>query len=342
MGTLRKVGVYGTGHFGYALLHHLEHKAGSQIELKAYDRNPQIRASLATQRQHPLYESGSLLAEHVRIVDSVAELMDGLEILILAVTSISMREVSARIAAEPWTSPLTIVNTAKALDYQTGRRLSEIVAEVISNPSQPVTYAALAGGTIAGELLSQNPLGMTIACLDRGKLGELKWLFGSPNMWVEVTTDLVGVEHAGAFKNVIAICAGMVRGLGFSYGAETHLISRMAQEAEKFCIGCLGAAPETFSIGSQCWGSDLWMSCTGSSRNRALGELLGEGQSLQEANEQMAAQQKTVEGVQTLRALDAILQDYPDELRLIRTAHQVILHNAPPKTLVDALMQDDA
>jgi glycerol-3-phosphate dehydrogenase (NAD(P)+) len=159
---------------------------------------------------------------------------------------------------------------------------------------------------------------------------------------VEVTTDLIGVEHAGAFKNVIAICAGMVRGLGFSYGAETHLISRMAQEVEAFCIRSFGAARETFSIGSQCWGSDLWMSCTGTTRNRALGELLGQGQSLQEANEQMASQQKTVEGVQTLRALDPILQDYPDELPLIGAAHQVILHNAPPQTLVDALMQNDA
>ena len=111
---------------------------------------------------------------------------------------------------------------------------------------------------------------------------------------------------------------------------------------EEYCVRCLSAARETFSIGSQCWGSDLWMSCTGTTHNRALGELLGQGQSLQEANEQMAAQQKTVEGVQTLRALDPILKDHPDELPLIRTAQQVILHNAPPQTLVDALMQDDA
>ena len=103
----------------------------------------------------------------------------------------------------------------------------------------------------------------------------------------------------------------------------------------------LGAVQKTFSIGSQCWGSDLWMSCTGDTRNRALGELLGQGKSLDEANRIMAEQNKTVEGVQTLRALKPLLEQYPDDLRLVGTADRVVMHDLKPQALLDALMRDD-
>lgn len=338
---LARVGVYGVGHFGYALLRHLERKAGTQIELRAFDREPLVREGLALRRRHPIHESGTPLSAAVRIVGSVAELLDGVDTVVLAVTSHSTREVATGIGGVAWRDPITFVNTAKALDFMTGRRLSEVFREALPRPAAPFLCAALSGGTIAGELLHNEPLGMTIACEDHPTVRRLRRIFESPQMWVQTTGDMVGVEYAGALKNVIAICAGMVRGLGFSFGAETHLISRMASEVEHFCVDCMGAQRQTFSIGSQCWGSDLWMSCTGPTRNRRLGELLGQGNSLDEANAQMAAQHKTVEGVQTLRAMDSIFRRHPDELPLMRAAERVILHREAPRTLIDALMHDD-
>jgi glycerol-3-phosphate dehydrogenase len=92
-------------------------------------------------------------------------------------------------------------------------------------------------------------------------------------------------------------------------------------------------------MGSQCWGSDLWMSCTGPTRNRALGELIGRGQSLDEAHRLMQERHQMVEGVATLRSLGGLLRRHPGELSLMRIAHAVILRGAPPARLIDALMK---
>ncbi len=341
MKELHRIGVYGVGHFGFAMLRHLQRKSPEHLTLVAYDRDAGVRETLRTERRHPFHEATTPLQPDVRIADSLDELLDNLDAIVLAVTSNSTREVSGAIAEAVTSSSLTVINTAKALDSETGARLSELVSKEFEQRSVRLTYAALAGGTIASDLLSHEPLGMTIACEDEAMLPPLKQLLSSQSLWIESTTDLIGVEYAGAFKNVVSICAGMVRGLGHSYGSVTHLISRLAREIEELCVTRLGARRETFSTGSQCWGSDLWMSCTGETRNQALGQWLGQGMSLDQANEAMASQHKTVEGVQTLRAIRWLVERYERELPLLTIAKEIVLDGAPASRLISALMQDE-
>lgn len=342
MSEYRKIGVYGVGHFGFAMLRHLQQKTPNEISIIAFDRNEGVRDSLRNLRTHPYHTSATPLAEAVRIAVTVEELLADLDVLILAVTSDSTREVTGNIAAAPWARPLTLINTAKALDYLTGKRLSEIAGDILREQGKAHSYAALAGGTIASDLLLNEPLGMTIACENESALPPLKRLLSSPSLWIETTTDLIGVEYAGAFKNVVSICAGMVVGLGYSYGSVTHLISRLAREIENVCVQELGARRDTFSTGSQCWGSDLWMSCTGETRNSALGKLLGQGMSLDEANSAMAQQHKTVEGVQTLRAIQWLVSKHEDQLPLLTIAKEIVLDGAPASRLIEALMSDES
>jgi len=335
-----RVGVYGVGHFGFAIVRHLQRQTPVPSTLTAFDRNDEVRRSLRDERRHPYHHADTPLSAGVRIVETIDELMAATDVLVLAVTSHSTREVMATIAARERSEPLTIINTAKALDYQTGRRLSEIVLESLGPAAGRVTYAALAGGTIADDLLRHEPLGMTLACEDATALPGLGALLVSDRLWVETTTDLAGVEYAGAFKNVVAICAGMVSGLGYSHGSVTHLISRLAREIEDFCVAHLGADRATFSAGSQCWGSDLWMSCTGKTRNRAIGRLLGRGMSLEEANAAMAQRHTTVEGVQTLRAIRVLVAEHAAALPLLTITTAIVLEGAPPTRLIEALMSD--
>ncbi len=337
-GELPRVGVYGIGHFGYALVRHLSEKAGSTIELRAYDRKRRVRETLREERRHPLFTMPARLNDAVRIVDSEQELVADIDLLVLAVTSVSVQEVMEQVSRVGWSGPLSVVNTAKALDFKSGRRLSEVVQETTEQAGLSTHYMVLAGGTIAEDLMVQNPLGMTLAGGHDQALQATKQIFSSANLWIQTSFDLVGVEHAAAFKNVIAICAGVVRGMGLSYGAETHLISRMADEVETFCIHRLRADPRTFRTGSQCWGSDLWMSCTGKTRNRAFGELIGQGLGMDEANAVMQKQHKTIEGVQTLRALDPLVTRYSSDLPLLGIAKSVIVGHQPPQLLIDALM----
>ena len=105
MSILHRVGVYGIGSFGYAMLRHLEHKAEGQISLRAFDRNDEVRRALAEQRHHPYHDAGTPLAKAVTIVDSVPQLIDGLDVLVLAVTSDSTREVMQNVGSQSWSGP---------------------------------------------------------------------------------------------------------------------------------------------------------------------------------------------------------------------------------------------
>ncbi|MEC9374001.1 MAG: NAD(P)H-dependent glycerol-3-phosphate dehydrogenase, partial [Planctomycetota bacterium] len=94
----------------------------------------------------------------------------------------------------------------------------------------------------------------------------------------------------------------------------------------------------TFAMESQCWGNDMWMSCTGPTRNRALGALIGGGMTLERATAEMARQRKTVEGVQTVHAMAPLFERFPDELPILRVARRILLEDAPAQELFDALM----
>jgi glycerol-3-phosphate dehydrogenase (NAD(P)+) len=297
------VALYGIGNFGYALLKHLDRKADGSFSLRAYDYDQTVTDSLKSDRAHPYIQKSARISDFPEIVGAPEELLEGRDVVILAVSSDVTREVVSHIKKST-TGRLTIVNTAKALDKEDGRRLSEVIAEELKGVDY--TYALLAGGTIAADLFRHEPLGIDIASRDEAALKDLQRLFESDNLHVYTTTDLTGVEYAAAFKNVISILAGIVHGLGFSYGAETHAISKLAAHIAEACVQHLGARPDTFTIGRQAWGNDMWMSATGNTRNRKLGILLGQGVPAEEALAQMQSGNKLVEGVNTLKVVDKI------------------------------------
>lgn len=293
------ISIYGIGNFGYAFLKHLDNKKSPDLRINAYDRNSELIEHLQKTRSHLYFHKQVRLSKKVHFVDSVPELMHDCDVLILAVSSEATREVAESI--QPYAKDsLIILNTAKALDKTTGKRLSEIIAQTgLANNR----YGLLAGGTIAKDLFQHEPLGVDLACKDSEALAMLTSLVSSENLSVYPTDDLPGVEYASSFKNVVSIFAGIIKGLGFSYGSETHMISHLAQKIGVVFVNDYGARAETFSIGSQSWGNDLWMSCTGNTRNREFGILLGQGMQVEKAEAVMAAQHKTVEGINTVRIL---------------------------------------
>lgn len=231
------------------------------------------------------------------------------DVLILSVTSDATSEVINKIK-KYINKKIIIVNTAKALDNKLGRRLSEVINKELSYIDYK--YALLAGGTIAKDLFEHEPLGINVACEDKEILNDLVTLFQSDNLFVYPTTDLIGVEYASSFKNVVSILAGITNGLGFSYGAETHIISKFADEVKQLVTRKLGGRKNTFDMNSQCWGNDLWMSCTGNTRNREFGILIGKGLSFKDAFAEMKNRNKSVEGINTIKILNKIknLENY--------------------------------
>jgi glycerol-3-phosphate dehydrogenase (NAD(P)+) len=304
-----KISIYGLGNFGYALLKHLDNKNNHKIEIFAYDRNEILMKYLKKYRRHLFLHKSIKISQKICLTNDIGTLLEDCDVLIMAINSESTRDVIKKIK-KFLNKKIIIVNTAKAIDYKTGNRLSELFYEQI--PKRKFSYSILAGGTIAKDLFHHEPLGADIACKNKNDLKILKNLFEAPNLKIYTTTDLTGVEYASAFKNIIAIMAGIINGMNFSFGSETHVISRSAYEIQKIILK-RGGKMSTFKTNSQSWTNDLWMSCMGNSRNREFGKLLGKGLKVNQAILIMKNQRKTVEGINTLKGINEskISKEYP-------------------------------
>jgi len=304
-----KVSIYGLGNFGYALLKHLDNKQDKNFEIFAYDRNKKLMNNFIKNKKHLYLHRSIKISDKIIFVDKISTLLKNCDVLILAINSDSTREVIKKIN-KFIPENIIIINTAKAIDYKTGKRLSEIFSKNML--TSKFSYAVLAGGTIAKDLFHHEPLGADIACKNLKSLKILKNLFDAPNLKISTTNDLTGVEYAAAFKNVIAIMAGIINGMKFSFGSETHMISRSAYEIQKIILK-RGGNKNTFETNSQSWTNDLWMSCMGKSRNREFGILLGQGKKINNVFSIMKKERKTIEGINTLKGIheSKISSEYP-------------------------------
>lgn len=306
---MKKILIIGLGNFGYAILKHFDVKNNGEYKLSAWDRNKHIIESLRQNRKHPNLFPDVEVSSSITFSTQLSEIIKNSNYVIFAISSSAYSHVLKNIRIKIPENAI-IINTAKALD-ESGKRFSEITKEILEKKNY--TYAVFAGGTIASDLFKKEPLGIDIACSNEQRLQELSHLFNSYNLSVYPTTDVVGVEYAAAFKNIVSILAGLIRGMGYSYGSETHVISRAADELADLTVKQLGGQPKTFSMGSQAWGNDLWMSCTGKTRNKEFGERIGKGEKIDEVLKHMKQEGKTVEGIQTINVLNKIadVSKYP-------------------------------
>ena len=305
-----EVSIYGIGNFGYALLKRFDRQSEKNIVINAYDRNKILMKNLKEKRKHLFFHKSVLLSNKINFVSNEKDLMNKCDVLILAVNSDSTREVLRKIKPHV-KKKLIVVNTAKALDHKTGKRLSEIIKEEFNKINYE--YALIAGGTIAKDLFNEEPLGINLACENKKTLIIISNLLKKSNLMIYPTTDLKGVEYASALKHVIAILAGIIKGMNFSFGSETHIITRASSELEKIIVYSLGGKQETFASSSQCWTNDLWMSSLGNTRNKEFGILLGKGLTVKNAISIMNKKGKTIEGLNTLKAMKNFpeLKNYP-------------------------------
>ena len=332
-----KIGIIGTGMFGFALARYLGKKylGNDQITIMTYDRSAELIEHLRRYRTHLYHFKNKKLPPNVSFTTNKKELIDNADIVIMAVPSQDVRGVIKEIR-EHLKAGVTILNTAKALEIKTAKTLSEVVNEEMTDTPN-YTIAKLSGGTFAEDLVNEVPLGADVACENVTILKELQNIFHSEKMRIYGTTDLTGVEYAGAFKNVIAILAGIINGLGLPYGSETHMISRAAKEAKEIAVG-LGAKPQTFSMESQCWGNDLWMSCTGKSRNREFGRLIGSGLTPEEALKKMGEKRKLVEGYYTALAIPKLCKNAKVSMPIFNEIYKIVCENKEPFDSIKLLM----
>lgn len=332
---MNNVLLYGLGSFGFSLLKHLKDKCAGQCKLWAFDRSPETMEALRQGLPHPYVKKGFLENGDVIFPQSLDEIKEPIDIIILAVTAKAVPEVFTNCLHSLGHRPFILVNTAKALAPD-----GSLTSKYLSNLSPPgsFSYVYFAGGTIAEDLFNGHPLGATIASKDPQALAVIDNLLSSPFLRLYSSNDVAGVEYCAAFKNVIAIFAGLIKGLGWPYGSETYFISRFAEEVERLTVNKLGGSSESFTISSQHWGNDLWMSCTGPTRNREFGERVGRGEAPDKALEAMKKEKKSVEGLATIEVLPLLVKELESYPFLLAT-YMIIMEGAEPSSTIHELIE---
>lgn len=294
-----KIGIIGLGNYGYGLLYFLDQNIDkNKYEIFGYEKNQEVLENFIANHSHPFIQTDFKLSDDVNFFTSTEGFRE-LDVLIIAIPSEFTESLFQEIR-EHLKPGAIILNTAKALDITTGGLLSDTVSKRLSGIDYK--YAVISGGTIASDLFIDQPLGVDIASEQDDTLDLLCDIFDSEHLYVNRTYDVVGVQLAGAYKNIVSLLAGIMKGMGFSYGSETRLISLLSSEVAEKCIELYGCDPRTFSMKSQSWGNDLWMSCTGNTRNRKIGIAIGESESAEAALSHLSGQDLTVEGLRTLES----------------------------------------
>lgn len=323
-----KVAVIGGGAWGTALADLLARK-GEDVTLWA--RESEVIESVNHRHTNDMFLPGASLAPAVRADADLAAAIRGAETVVSAAPSHAVRPVMSQAVRALGAARPLVVSASKGLDPDRLERPSGILADVLP-PGTPL--AVLSGPSFALEVFQQQPTAVVAAATDHGVAQRTQRVFATSYFRVYSHTDVVGVELAGALKNVIALAAGILEGLGLGFNTRAALITRGLAEITRLGVK-LGAQPMTFA-GLAGMG-DLILTATGAlSRNRTLGVALGQGKTLEQA---LAGKPAVVEGVNTTRTAVALGERHGVELPIAREVANVLFKNKAPREAISDLME---
>jgi len=319
--------VLGAGSFGtcLAMLSAREH------DVKIWSRRADVAEAINRDHRNPRYLSEYTLSSRIEATTELGEALAGRELVILAVPSQSLREVME--LAGPHLEPGAIVVSAvKGIEYETGLTMHGVLEDVLEAEHHP-RLVALSGPSFAKEIAERQPTVVTLACREEAYAISVQATLSCPWFRCYTQHDVIGVEIAGALKNVIAIAVGMADGINGGHNARAALMTRGLAEITRLGVA-LGAEAETF-LGLAGMG-DLLLTCTGDlSRNRRVGLALGQGRPLDEIVAELG---EVAEGIPTTRAACRLAQRLGVEMPIAEQVRAVIEGERTPAEAGRTLM----
>jgi glycerol-3-phosphate dehydrogenase (NAD(P)+) len=317
--------VIGGGAWGTALADLLS-RNGHDVALWALEED--VVAMVNDRHENTRFLSGFPLAPTLRATSSIADALDGAALVCIATPSQHMRSVLR--SARPHLAPGAIMCVAsKGIERESLALMSDVVAQ--EAPDHPVV--AISGPSFAAEVVAQEPTAIVAASDDPIAAEVVQEALSNKHFRIYTQDDVIGVELGGALKNVMAVAAGIVEGVGLGFNSRAALITRGLAEMTRLGT-MLGAQPATFAglagIG------DLVLTCTGSlSRNRALGIAVGQGATLDEA---LAGKETVAEGVATTRSALALAAREGVEMPIVGMVHRILFDGHSARRAVAELM----
>ncbi|PTL35535.1 glycerol-3-phosphate dehydrogenase [Candidatus Methylomirabilis limnetica] len=323
---MERIGVVGAGAWGTTLAKLLAEK-GHSVSLWVHERD--LAVTMARERENSLYLPGVKLPAALEITASLTEVARGCSALLLVTPSHVFRSVFTNLL--PFVDPSTVlVSATKGLEPISCMTISQVMHDVAPHLR---TVAVLSGPTFAKEVSGGLPTAAVAASEEAEAALRVQDLLSTPTFRVYAGSDPLGVELGGAIKNVIAIAAGIVDGLGLGHNAVAALITRGLREMTRLGVA-MGARAETFA-GLAGLG-DLVLTCTGDlSRNRQLGLALGKGAALSE----LLQRSPTVkEGVNASKAAVELAQRFSVDMPICRESYAVFFEHRSPREAVVSLL----
>ncbi len=295
-----RVAAVGGGSWGTTVAHLCAHNADTTL----WARREEVVDGISQQHVNPRYLPGFDLHPSLTAHTDMEVVIDGADVIIMGVASAGFD--STLDALEPLVGQGTpIVSLAKGLDRETGRRMTELIAERF--PNNPV--GVLTGPNLAKEILAGQAAASVVSFDDITVAQKLQPLFATERFRVYTNPDLIGCELGGALKNVVAVAAGMADGLGAGDNTRAAVITRGLAELTRLGVS-MGGKPETF--GGLAGMGDLIATCISvQSRNRSVGEELGKGRGLQEIIDEM---QQVAEGIKSAPVVARLGREHAVEL----------------------------
>jgi glycerol-3-phosphate dehydrogenase (NAD(P)+) len=334
---MTKIAILGGGSWGTALaiVFSRTHK---RHEISLWVHNPALAEAMRVSRENNFYLPGIALPSAIRVSNHLTETIEGAQIVVGAIPTVHARSIYSQIL--PHVLPETVfVSATKGLEPSTHLRISKVLTQVLgqTNPAESShRIAVLSGPSFAAEAARGEPTAVVIASEYRNPslADELQEEFAGPAFRLYSNDDVLGVELAGAMKNVMAIAAGCCQGLGLGSNSVAALVTRGLAEMMRLAVA-LGARRETLS-GLAGLG-DLVLTCTGGlSRNRHVGIELGKGRALHQI---LASMRMVAEGVDTTAALLALAREHAIELPITEQVDAILHQSKPPREAIRDIME---
>jgi len=328
---MSRIAVMGGGAWGTAIALSLARRGGHSLTL--WTHSPGVAEGIRASGENKAFLPGFLLPPEIATTSDATEALSAAEIVVSVMPSHHVRS-SYECFAPHLKAGQLLVSATKGIEDHTFLRTSEVIAEVLAGHNLDLACGVLSGPSFAQEVAAGSPTAVTIASSDAALAARVQREFGSGTLRLYTNDDVVGVELGGALKNVIAIAAGIVSGLGLGHNSMAALITRGIAEVTRLAVACGGQGETLAGLSGV---GDLVLTCTGAlSRNRWVGVELGKGCSLPDVEAGLHG--KVAEGVRTTSAALGLALKHGVEMPIAAQVEAILHAGKHPRRAMQELM----
>ncbi len=323
------IATIGAGSWGTALSCALA-AAGHKVRLWAYEED--VAAGILKDRENKIFLPGIKLPESILPTTDFSKALEGAEFVVTAMPSHVCRDVYKQML--PYLRhEMIFVSATKGIETESLMRMSEVVRDVVG-ARFTAQLAVLSGPSFAREVVRGDPTAVVVASGDRQLAQTVQEAFSSGTLRLYASEDVIGVETGGAVKNVIAIAAGVIEGLGLGHNPMAALVTRGLAEMTRLACACGGRSETLAGLAGM---GDLVLTCTGAlSRNRQVGGELGKGRKLKDI---IGSMRMVAEGVKTTAATVALAEKFGVEMPITCQVQRILQGAIAPRDAIRELME---